>query len=270
MPEGDTVTKLALFLDQALAGQPIQSLRLHPAFGASAGPACVEQVRARGKHLYIALDQGRVLRSHLGLYGSWHRYRANEPWRRPRRQASILLRASDWDYVCFNAKEAEWLEQGSFRLADQQQRLGKDLISEQIDASQILTRARQLLSPTTLMVDVLLDQRIAAGIGNVYKSELLFLKRHSPLATLGSLSDAALAALYEQAARLLRANLGGGPRRTRFERDRRGDLWVYGRRDLPCLHCAMPIRRAILGAQPRSTYWCERCQGAAGRGSAAR
>ena len=260
MPEGDTVTKLALFLDQALAGQTINALRLHPALGASAGPGRIEHIRAQGKHLYIELDNGRLLRSHLGLYGSWHRYRPGEPWQRPRRQASILLQASEWDYVCFNAKEAEWLEPDSFRLADQQHRLGRDLISEPLEPSALLTRVRTLRLPTSLMVDVLLDQRLAAGIGNVYKSELLFLERHPPLATLGSLSDEALVALYRLAAKLLKANLGGGPRTTRFTPDHRGPLWVYGRRDLPCLHCETPIRRSLLGAQPRSTYWCEHCQ----------
>jgi len=260
MPEGDTLHKLALFLHQHLAGQPIQSLRLHPSFGRSLGPARVERVEAQGKQLDIVLADGWVLRSHLGLYGSWHRYRPGEPWQRPRRQASILLRAADWDYVCFNAKWARWLERDGFRLRDQRHRLGGDLISEPLDAAALLERARQLLPPATLMVDVLLDQRLAAGIGNVYKSELLFLRRHAPVTTLGALSDQALLALYQQAVELLRANLGGGPRQTRFAPDRRGRLWVYGRRDLPCLRCGTPIRRAILGAQPRSTYWCERCQ----------
>lgn len=260
MPEGDTISKLALFLDRALAGRLIKTLRLRPTFGASIGPARVERASAQGKHLFIALDNGRVLRSHLGLYGSWHRYRLDESWRRPRRQASILLQASDWDYVCFNAKEVEWLQQGGFRQFDQQHRLGMDLIREQLEEEALLDRVRRLLPPATLMVDVLLDQRLAAGIGNVYKSELLFLRRHSPSATLGGLSDQDLVALYRQAAELLRANLGGGPRITRFARDRCGHLWVYGRRDLPCLRCHTPIRRAVLGAQPRSTYWCPRCQ----------
>jgi endonuclease-8 len=260
MPEGDTVSKVALFLDQALAGQLIRALRVHPAFGRSVGSARVERVAAQGKQLDIILADGRVLRSHLGLYGSWHRYRPGEAWHRPRRQASILLETADWNYVCFNAKQAEWLAQDGFRLRDQRHRLGADLIHEAIEPAELLGRARELLSPATLMVDVLLDQRLAAGIGNVYKSELLFLQHHAPLTPLGALSDQALIALYQQAAELLRANLGGGPRQTRFARDRRGGLWVYGRRDLPCLRCGTPIRRAILGAQPRSTYWCEQCQ----------
>lgn len=260
MPEGDTINKLARFLHQALAGQRLEAIRLHPAFGRSTGPVRVEQVSAHGKHLFIGLGNGRLLRSHLGLYGSWHRYRVGEPWQRPRRQASILLQAPDWDYVCFNAKEAEWLEAGGFQWADQQRRLGHDLINDAIDPSALLRRAGALLSPAALMVDVLLDQRLAAGIGNVYKSELLFLERCSPLASLGDLDDEKLLALYRRAADLLRANLGGGPRTTRFEPDRRGHLWVYGRRDLPCLRCDTPIRRGLLGARPRSTYWCAQCQ----------
>jgi endonuclease-8 len=261
MPEGDTITKLARFLDAELAGRMVLRIELHPAFGQSLGAAEVGSVRPHGKHLYLALGDGRVLRSHLGLYGSWHRYRPREPWRRPRRQASIRIRTADWDYVCFNAKEVEWLSQGGFRLADQQARLGSDLIEDRVEPARLAQRARCLLEPGTALVDVLLDQRVAAGIGNVYKSEVLFLERVSPLARLGQLSDVALAGLYQQAAALLGENLGGGPRTTRKALDRRGVLWVYGRSGQPCLRCgSAPIRRVVIGAQPRSTYWCERCQ----------
>lgn len=265
MPEGDTITKVARFLDQALAGQTVTEIVLHPAFGASGGPGQIERVSALGKHLYIALEGRRLLRSHLGLYGSWHRYRRGEVWRRPRRQVSILIRAADWDYVCFNAKEAEWLVQRGFRDSDQKNRLGRDLICEPFDPVEVRVRARGLLAPETLLVDVLLDQRLAAGIGNVYKSELLFLERIWPLTRLGDLGDDRLLSLYRRAAALLAANLGGGARTTRFQRDRRGHLWVYGRRDRGCLRCrAGSIRRALTGARPRSTYWCEHCQPAGG------
>lgn len=267
MPEGDTVTKLARFLQHALAGTRVRAVRLHPAFGESIGTGRVEEVSAQGKHLYLWFDDGRVLRSHLGLYGSWHRYRSGEQWRRPRRQLSILIETSDWDYLCFSAKEAEWLERSRFRLADQQHRLGADLIAQPLDAEELLRRARQMLAPETLLVDVLLDQRLAAGIGNIYKSEVLFLERQAPLSRLGELPDPALLGLYWRAANLLRANLGGGARRTRFESDRQGWLWVYGRHGRSCLDCGAPIRRAIIGARPRSTYWCERCQAPAGAAS---
>lgn len=263
MPEGDTITKLARFLHQVLAGKAVRAVRLHPAFGQSMGPSRLEAAKAHGKHLYLWFASGWVLRTHLGLYGSWHRYRRGELWRRPRRQLSILIEASDWDYLCFNAKEVEWLEQSCFRLADQQHHLGGDLIAEPLDALELLRRARQTLAPETLLVDALLDQRLAAGIGNVYKSELLFLERRAPLTRLNAVSDEALLRLYRRAADLLNANLGGGARRTRFEPDRHGRLWVYGRLGRPCLRCGMLVRRAVIGARPRSTYWCERCQSSA-------
>jgi endonuclease-8 len=263
MPEGDTITKLGRFLQDALVGQAVQRVRLHPAFGESRGPARIEAVSTLGKHLYLAFDHGWVLRSHLGLYGSWHRYRVGEPWRRPRRQLSILVETAEWSFVCFNAKEAQWLKRAGFALADQQQRLGPDLISEPLDASVLLERARGWLAPSTLLVDVLLDQRLAAGIGNVYKSEVLFLEGCCPQARLAELSDEGLFGLYRRAAELLRQNLGGGARRTRFARDGLGSLWVYGRLGRPCFRCRTPISRAIIGARPRSTYWCESCQRAA-------
>jgi endonuclease-8 len=261
MPEGDTITKVARFLDQALAGRPVWRIELHPSFGRSCGEAGVETVQAHGKHLYLHLTDGRVLRSHLGLYGSWHRYRRGERWRKPRRQAAIRLEADGWDYVCFNAKEVEWLHADGFRLADQRARLGRDLIHEPLAPADALTRARRLLAPTAPLVDLLLDQRVAAGIGNVYKSEVLFLESCWPLLPVEALSDEALRRLFERAAELLAENLGGGPRTTRRARDRRGHLWVYGRRDQPCLRCGTGlIQRALVGKEPRSTYWCPRCQ----------
>jgi endonuclease-8 len=260
VPEGDTVHKLAEYLDGALAGTLVQGVRLRPVFGASSGPRRVSGVGSQGKHLYLAFDDGWQLRSHLGMYGSWHRYRAGQPWRKPARQASIVVLGTDADYVCFNAKEVQWLRQLGFARADLANRLGLDLIRESFDADRILARAEALLSPEAFLVDVLLDQRLAAGIGNVYKSELLFLEGRSPLLRLRQVSEDALASLYRRAAELLGENLGGGPRTTRSNRDLKGNLWVYGRYNLPCLRCGTPIRRARLGANPRSTYWCQGCQ----------
>jgi endonuclease-8 len=109
-------------------------------------------------------------------------------------------------------------------------------------------------------VDVLLDQGVASGIGNVYKSELLFLEGLRPLAPLGEVPDRALAGLYREARRLLAANLGGGPRRTRFARGPGERLWVYGRRGRPCYRCTATVEGARLGRHLRITYWCPRCQ----------
>jgi len=260
VPEGDTIFKIAEFLDQALRDHWVEQVRLRPVFGASCGPRQVEGVASEGKHLYVTFCGGIQLRSHLGMYGSWHRYRRGEGWRKPARQASIVLATKSMDYVCFNAKEAQWLHARGFQRVDRGNRLGPDLIRDGLQAAKIVGRARELLSPDTAVVDLLLDQRIAAGIGNVYKSELLFLEKRSPYARVRDLGDDAIFAIYQRAAELLSANLGGGPRTTRAKLDRRGRLWVYGRADLPCLRCGTQVERVTLGANPRSTYWCAGCQ----------
>lgn len=256
MPEGDTIHKLAVFLDGELRGRVIDGVWLHPALGPSRqGPFTVSAVSCKGKHLYLDFGDGSTLRSHLGLYGAWHRYRPGEPWHKPARRASIRIDGEPWVYVCFNAREAEWLRSAGLRAADSRARLGPDLIQSAPDPAHWLQRTLALVGPDTPLVDLLLDQRIAAGIGNVYKSEVLFLAGQPPTARLRDLDAAGLTGLYQQAADLLRANLGGGPRRTRP-----GGLWVYGRQGRLCLRCATPIRRDELGTPSRSTYWCPDCQ----------
>jgi endonuclease-8 len=262
MPEGDTIHKVAAYLDAALRGCAVTAVRLHPAFGPSAGPRRVARVASEGKHLFVTFDDGTELRSHLGMYGAWHTYPRGADWRKPRRQASLVISTDRQNFVCFNAKEVQWLRLHGFRRADQGARLGADLIRDGLEPRELLGRIRRFCPPQTLLVDLLLDQRIAAGIGNVYKCEVLFLEgRLPPERRVQDLDDDALLALYRRAAALLGENLGGGPRRTRFAADDGGGLWVYGRAGLPCRRCGAPVRRAKLGVLPRSTYWCERCQG---------
>ncbi len=260
VPEGDTIHKLAAYLDAALQDRAVLGVRVHPAFGPSLGACRVVRVASEGKHLFVTLADGAELRSHLGLYGSWHAYPRGAAWRKPRRQASIVICTTERDFVCFNAKEVQWLRLHGFRRADQSARLGADLIRDGVSDDALLRRIRAFCTPQTLLVDLLLDQRVAAGIGNVYKSEVLFLQRRSPRRRIADLSEPALVALYQCAAELLGENLGGGARTTRFTAVGRGGLWVYGRSDLPCHRCSAPVRRASLGSQPRSTYWCDGCQ----------
>jgi endonuclease-8 len=260
MPEGDTIHKVAEFLHAALGGRQVCAVRLHPAFGPSVGARQVQRVASEGKHLLVTFDDGTQLRSHLGMYGAWHSYPRGAVWRKPRRQASLVLSTERHDFVCFNAKEVQWLRLHGFRRADQGVRLGADLIRDGLAPDELLGRVATFCAPATLLVDLLLDQRVAAGIGNVYKSEVLFLERQAPTRTVGELEPAVVLALYQRAAALLAENLGGGARTTRFADDGRGVLWVYGRRGLPCLRCGAPVRRESLGVRPRSTYWCPRCQ----------
>jgi endonuclease-8 len=260
MPEGDTVHKLAAALAAELTGATVRVLRLCRLDGRRLQGCRVLRVWSKGKHLFVEFDNGLILRSHLGMYGSWHRYAPGEAWQRPERQAGVVIETAAAVFVCFNPKEVEILAAAGFPRVDSERRLGTDLTRAVPQGAALLARARGLHEPDAWLVDVLLDQRIASGIGNVYKCEVLFLRGQDPLRRLGDTPDEELVALYALASDLLRRNLGGGPRITRFDADGRGLLWVYGRAGAPCLRCQAEVRRDRLGLNPRSTYWCPACQ----------
>jgi endonuclease-8 len=197
------------------------------------------------------------------MYGSWHRYPAAGPAPAVRGRVSVALTVAGPParevFACYNAKDVELVAVDGDRSQALAAHLGDDLLGAAPDIAGVVARARRLL-PAALLVDALLDQRVAAGIGNVYKSELLFLAALPPTTTLGDVDDATLVAIYAEARRLLAANLGGGPRTTRTTADGAGRLWVYNRAGRPCHRCRTPIASARLGARPRGTWWCPRCQ----------
>lgn len=270
MPEGDTLFQVARLLRPLLVGQRLvraELPRAKPGDGRSLLGHAVTAVEARGKHLFIDFDDARTLRTHLGMYGSWHRYPLGAKWRRPARQVTVRLGVGELDLICFNAMEVELMRQEGVSLRRLSQRLGPDLCASEEDPSGVaVARARQLHAEDRPIIDVLLDQRVAVAIGNVYKSEVLFIERRHPLTPFGGIDDAGLARLYSVAWELLRRNLEGGPRRTRFvderstgEVPRTERLWVYGREGLPCFRCLTPVVRQRLGERRRSTYWCRTC-----------
>jgi endonuclease-8 len=260
VPEGDTIHKIAAFMAPRLTGQTIDTVRLGadtlPEFAGST----VHKIEARGKHLRIALDNGKLLRSHLGMYGSWHVYGSKEAWQKPEGQASLVVAADGTEWVCFNAKEVEIVRIPGVRERVLGSRLGPDLIADDCDAGTLVRRAREFDDGDTLLIDTLLDQRVAAGIGNVYKSEVMFLNRQAPGRLLADTPDEVVAACYATAADLLKRNLGGGKRVTRFATDAAGRLWVYGRTGKPCHECSTPIQSQRMGRHHRGTFWCPECQ----------
>lgn len=260
MPEGDTIHKIAAAMAPRLVGQRLCAARVHQRRQQQVSGVAVTAVEAHGKHLLIELDDGYVLRSHLGMHGSWHRYLPGERWRRPQRQASLVLQTERDVFVCFNAMEVEWLRAAGVRRRVFGQRLGQDLLRSEPDLAQVTDRARELLDGDTPIAQVLLDQRVAAGIGNVYKCELLFIERLAPATPLSQVTDETLRRLYGEASRLLRGNLGGGRRVTRREGDQAGRLWVYGRAGKPCLRCETPVACCRVGEPPRTTWYCPSCQ----------
>jgi len=260
MPEGDTVFKLAGYLRRELRGRELVTGSVRSSQPVDLAGRRVVGVSSHGKHLFIELDNGLQLRSHLGMWGSWHGYAPREQWQKPRRQAAIVLDIGERVFVCFNPLQIEVLRPTGVRRRRLDVALGPDLLAPEPDLDTILIRVRTLTVEDAPIVDVLLDQRIASGIGNVYKSEVLFLGGLDPRETIGSLGDGKILDLYRRASDLLGRNLSGGPRVTRRAGDAAGPLWVYGRTGLPCLKCDDLIRSSRLGRGQRSTFWCPTCQ----------
>lgn len=260
MPEGDTLHKIAYALAPHLKGQRLLKVETREAESRLSG-RIVRDVRALGKHLLIELDEGLILRSHLGMYGSWHRYARNEPWCKPRRRASIVLETAEDVFVCFNAKSVDLIAAGKVKLHPALGRLGPDLLSEEVDFHTVIRRARALVSSCETMADVLLNQQVACGIGNVYKCELLFLHRLHPETPLGRIDDETLTRIYQSARNLMQQNRVRAMRKTTdsglSERPRH---WVYGRAGRPCLKCGELIVYRRLGRTYRGTHWCPACQ----------
>lgn len=257
MPEGDTIHKIALAFRRWLVGQRLERVWVRSEEVPDLGGRQVLGVRAHGKHLFIHLAGEVVLRSHLGLSGSWHRYHITSQRPFAAHQIWLQLRTPTHDYLCVNAQEVERMPNRGFRHRELLAHLGEDLAAPHPNLDRVLTRLCALPSGTPA-VDVLLSQRLGAGIGNVYASELLFLCGVAPTTPQAALTRDAWRGIFVEANRLLQHNVAPGPRVTRPGAG--GHLWVYGREGRPCYRCQSTIRRARLGKHLRSTYWCATCQ----------
>jgi endonuclease-8 len=268
MPEGDSIHRVARILRPGLLGQALVEARLRDRgpLTALAGRE-VTEVSALGKHLLIHVDSGWVIRSHLGMRGSWHSYAPDEPWQRPDRAAALVLRTAARVFIAFEAREAELLRASDLRAHPTLAALGPDLLGEAPDLDAIVARARDQSVGDREIGDLLLDQRVAAGIGNVLKSETLFIERVDPWTPLGEVGDASVAKLYATARRLMLQSLALG-RRITVGRPmpgaprRRGqpEHWVYRRQGRPCLVCSGRVSARAQGIHARATYFCTACQ----------
>lgn len=263
MPEGDTLWRTARTLHAALAGRAVTAFDAMLVAVAAAARRQrlvgrrVSYVESRGKHLLVHFDGGCALHTHLGMRGSWHTYRVESAWRKPGRRPRVVLEVGDVVAVCFSPAVVEVLSAPELRHHPALNRLGPDALSERFDPA--VARARLQERGEVEIGVALLDQAALAGVGNVYKSEILFLCRVNPFALVSSLGDATLESVAQTASDQLRRNLSTGARRTTTVLTP-GNLWVYNRARQPCRRCGSSIRRAQQGEQRRSTYWCPRCQ----------
>jgi endonuclease-8 len=248
VPEGDTLHRIADRLRPALAGKRLARFEAPRLRGDRPRPGdTIEAVHARGKHLLIDFAGGLTLRTHLRMNGMWHLYRTGERWQRGPQYARAVVETDDgWCAVCFAAPTVETFHRQAAMPAALA-RLGPDLCEPEVDLGAVLYRFAALTRPEDEIGDVLMDQRIAAGIGNMHKSEACFACGIDPFTPVGRLPDEARRRLYAAAHRNLRS--------------RRGNA-VYGRAGRPCPRCGTPIKRRRQGPQARGTYWCPRCQAA--------
>jgi endonuclease VIII len=209
----------------------------------------LESVEARGKHLLAAFDSGRILHSHLRMTGAWHVYPEGQAWRRSPGSAWLALSANGLVAVQFGGPVLELLDRARIALHPALSRLGPDLLDDDPQIEVAVQRARAHSRDTRPIGEVLLDQTVSAGIGNVVRCEALHALRVDPWAPIGDLSDATLTRLFEQSRRLLQAGVRAGGALPRA---------IYSARICP--RCGAGTHRRAQGDEARTLHWCAACQ----------
>jgi endonuclease VIII len=266
MPEGDTIHRAAARCGRCSSGgrSPAStsraSLRPWPTVGAE-----VTAVEARGKHLLVRSSDGLTLHTHQQMTGSWHLYAPGERWRKSPRAARVVLAVPGAVAVCFASPVVEVLDARSEARHPALRRLGPDLCDPAADVDEAVARLGRLSPPERTIGEALLDQRIACGVGNVYRCDVLFLHGLHPATPVGAVDAATRRSLLTMAGELLRANLDGD-RPDHGAGGAAGSLWVYGRGGRPCRRCGTPIASGHLGEHARLVYWCPRASPSATAG----
>lgn len=267
MPEGDTIHNIADRLAPRLVGRMLERVTTQGLVRELAGRT-VTSVAAHGKHLVIELDDGTYLRTHLGMYGRFRAYPRAEGEAALARmspgRARLAITTVDSVYIWIGARTVEISPRRAPMHGHAIASLGPDVLADGFDPHEAAARAAA--QPARMIADVLLDQRVTAGIGNVYKSEVLFLRGVDPRARVGAIGEARLEAIFATACELMLQNLGPGRRTTRdlggvAPNDER--FFVYGRSGKPCRRCGTAIEVYQLGDPARWTWSCPRCQGLA-------
>lgn len=262
VPEGDTLHRVASRIASQICGKQIIAARANAELTRAPELAghTLQSAQARGKHLLLAVDNGITVHSHLGMTGSWHIYPRGERWRKPPQRAALALRFDSHDLVCFSPKLIKLESDTGIRRSTPLGRLGPDLLADSFDEDIALRRLRR--HNQLPIGEALMNQQLVAGIGNVYKSEILFINRLNPFKSVAEFDDDTLRQCLQSSRRFMRRNLEG--LRRKFRGSTQGDrLWVYRRRGLGCLECSTLIAMRRQGDAARSTYFCPQCQGVA-------
>jgi endonuclease-8 len=263
MPEGDTVYLAGRRLNEALSGGVLVRAELrHPRLvGADLKGRTVLGVRSVGKHLFTRFDDGMSLHSHFKMDGSWHLYRPGDRWRDRAHDVRAVLGTETWTAVGFRLHDMALLRTSAE--AEVVGHLGPDLLSDDWTAEMAAEAVRRLGAERDREIaDALIDQRVMAGVGNLYKAEVCFALGVSPWTPVGSLPDGAVERAVTLSRKLLQRNALRPEQNTTGRAGKGQEHWVYQRTGKPCLRCGTPIRSAQQGnwTPPRYTWYCPQCQ----------
>jgi endonuclease-8 len=218
----------------------------------------VELVEARGKHLEVMWDDGLVLDTHLKGSSEWHVYRPGAPWRRSWDQLRASIETDDWVAVCFNASNVETYRQPDGQRHPGRGRLGPDLNAASADLPEAVDLLLSYPDPEARLRDVMVDQHVMRGVGNVYRCEVLWATELSPWTHMSDLTHHDAVMIVNTAAKMIRVNRGRVRRATTGHTD--AGLAVYGRCGQGCIRCHETIESRPVGRSGRMLYWCPGCQ----------
>jgi endonuclease VIII len=287
MPEGDTIYRAARALQKAIGGKVVTGFDTGLAKLARVNDDAplvgrtVEKVESRGKWCLIFFSDDLILVTHMLMSGSWHLYRTGEKWWMGRDRMRVVVRTADWEAVGFNIPVAEFHTTRSLERSSQVPKLGPDVLSDEftVEAGVGRLAAFGRENPHAEIAVVLLNQRVLAGLGNVYKSEVAFAAGVNPFRAMRTISPREMEVMVEVAQRYMKANVVDGAgdgivtysgnRRTTHSSNRAERLWVYGRQGQECRRCGTAVMMRKQGVQARSTYWCPECQPWVGMGETA-
>jgi len=259
MSDGANTHRAASALRTALAAKPMVRFDAPCLIGpAPRAGRMVERIETHGKHIQLVWDDNMVLDTNLRMMGSWHVYRHGEQWRKPFQQMKVAIEVADWVAVCFNAPVVE-----TYRLPDKRRhpgmgRLGPDICLPGTDISVIVNLLLSYRDGAARISDVLLDQRVMRGLGNVYRCEVLWATEINPFARVDSLNEHDAIRLVNTAASMLRANMQQAKRAAATAA--KGGLAVYGRNGQRCGRCGETVDCRQAGDRQRVLYWCPGCQ----------
>jgi endonuclease VIII len=263
VPEGDTVWLAAHHLDEVLGGQLLvhTDFRVPRLATASLTGQTVLGVASRGKHLLLRTDAGLTLHTHLQMDGTWRLFRRGTPRSGggPQWQVRLVLRTDEWEAVGYRLPVVEVLP--TSREPEIVGHLGPDLLGDDWDEQEATRRVSE--HPGREIGPALLDQRNLAGVGNLYKTETLFLSGITPWTRVGDVVD--VPAVVRRAQRLMAANKGRWQQSTTGSLRRGEQHWVFERTNRPCRRCSSAVREAMQAeahrpGHARVCYWCPRCQ----------